>query len=110
VANDKKIILDVNIWVSAFISGKMEQQVQAIIFQDNVEIIACNELLEEFQQTFQKPKLKKYLSPERMQLAIELLNWLIMSYSDYNQVTVIPNRIAAYILSEGVAACLPTIA
>ena len=45
----------------------MEQQVQAIIFQDNVEVIACNELLEELQQTLQKPKLKKYISLERAQ-------------------------------------------
>ena len=51
----------------------MEQQVQAIIFQDNVEIIACNELLEELQQTLQKQKLKKYLAPERAALAIELV-------------------------------------
>ena len=71
--NDIKIILDVNIWVSAFISRKMEQQVQAIIIQDNVEVIACNELLEELQQTLQKPKLKKYISLERAQLAIELV-------------------------------------
>jgi len=73
VANNIKIILDVNIWVSAFISKKMEQQIQAIILQDNVEIIACNELLEELQQTLQKPKLKKYLSAERLQLVIELV-------------------------------------
>jgi hypothetical protein len=51
----------------------MEQQVQAIIFQDNVEVIACNELLEELQQTLQKPKLKKYISLKRAQLAIELV-------------------------------------
>jgi putative PIN family toxin of toxin-antitoxin system len=73
VANNIKIILDVNIWVSAFISNTMEQQIQAIILQDNVEIMACNELLEELQQTLQKPKLKKYLSVERMQSAIELV-------------------------------------
>lgn len=73
MANNIKIILDVNIWVSAFISKTMEQQIQAIILQDNVEIIACNELLEELQQTLQKPKLKKYLSTERMQLVIELV-------------------------------------
>lgn len=73
MANNIKIIFDVNIWVSAFISRKMEQQIQAIIFQDAVEVIACNELLEELEQTLQKPKLQKYISPERVRLAIELV-------------------------------------
>jgi len=44
VKNNIKIIFDVNIWVSAFISPNMEKRVQAIILQDEVEIILCSEL------------------------------------------------------------------
>ena len=71
--NNIKVIFDVNIWVSAFISPNMEKQVQAIILQDEVEIIACSYLLEELRQTLQRPKFKKYLSSERMLLATELV-------------------------------------
>ena len=71
--NNIKIIFDVNIWVSAFISPNMEQQVQAIILQDEVEIIGCSELLEELKQTLQRSKFKKYLTSERMLLATELI-------------------------------------
>jgi putative PIN family toxin of toxin-antitoxin system len=71
--NKIKVIFDVNIWVSAFISSNMEKQVQAIILQDEVEVIACSELLEELKQTLQRSKFKKYLSTERMLLAIELV-------------------------------------
>jgi putative PIN family toxin of toxin-antitoxin system len=73
VKNNIKVIFDVNIWVSAFISPNMEKQVQAIILQDEVEIIACSYLLEELRQTLQRPKFKKYLSSERMLLATELV-------------------------------------
>ncbi len=71
--NNIKIIFDVNIWVSAFISPNMEKRVQAIILQDEVEIIICSELLEELKQTLQRYKFKKYLSSERILLAIELV-------------------------------------
>ena len=71
--NNLKIILDVNIWVSTFISLKMEQQIKTLILQNNIEIIACHELLTELEQTLQRPKFKKYLSPKRTQFAIELL-------------------------------------
>ncbi len=71
--NNIKIIFDVNIWVSAFISPNMEKQVQAIILQDEVDIILCSELLEELKQTLQRSKFKKYLSAERMLLGIELV-------------------------------------
>jgi putative PIN family toxin of toxin-antitoxin system len=73
VQNNVKIILDVNIWVSAFISQKMLQHVQTLILQDGIDIIACQELLEELRQTMQRPKFKKYLSSERILLAIELV-------------------------------------
>jgi len=68
-----KIIFDVNIWVSAFISPNMEKQVQAIILQDEVEVIVCSELLEELKQTLQRSNFKKYLSAEKMLLGIELV-------------------------------------
>jgi hypothetical protein len=73
MANSLKIVFDVNIWVSALISQNISQQIQAIILQDNVEIIASQQLLLELQQTLQKPKLQKYISPERADFAIELV-------------------------------------
>lgn len=73
MANSLKIIFDVNIWVSAVIGKKVEQQVQAIILQENVEIIACSQLFEELEQTLQKPKLQKYITPERVKLAMDLV-------------------------------------
>jgi len=73
VKNNIKIIFDVNIWVSTFISPNMEKQVQAIILQDEVEIIVCSELLEELKQTLQRSKFKKYFSSERILLAIDLV-------------------------------------
>lgn len=73
MANSLKIIFDVNIWVSALISQRMSQQIQAIILRDNVEVIVCDQLLLELQQTLQKLKLQKYISSERANFAIELV-------------------------------------
>jgi putative PIN family toxin of toxin-antitoxin system len=73
MANSLKIIFDVNIWVSALISQRMSQQIQAVILQDNVEVIACHQLLLELQQTLKKPKLQKYISSKRADFAMELV-------------------------------------
>lgn len=72
MASNIKIIFDVNIWVSAFISPRMFQRVQAVILQDKLEIFACKELFEELRQTLQRPKFQRYISSENLPLAIEL--------------------------------------
>jgi len=67
-----KLILDVNIWVS-FAIGKQMRKVYDLVLQNDVEILVCSQLLEEFKLTLQKPKLQKYITPERSQLAFELI-------------------------------------
>ena len=62
MTNSVKIIFDVNIWISAFISLRIEQQIRMLISQNNVEIIACNELIIELEQTLLRPKFRKYLA------------------------------------------------
>jgi len=54
-------VLDVNIWVSVFISGKISILVQLII-EHNITIYVSNELLEELSEVLVRPKFKKYLN------------------------------------------------
>jgi uncharacterized protein len=68
-----KIILDVNIWLSALISKTMAQQIKAIILQDTIEVIACDELIAELKQTLERDKFRKYLAFENIPSAIELV-------------------------------------
>lgn len=73
VPDSTRIVIDVNLWVSAAISRSVAQQIRAILLQDHIEIIACDELLDEFEKTLYKPKLQKYVTPERIQIALELV-------------------------------------
>ena len=70
-----KIILDVNIWLSALISKTMAQQIKAIISQETIEIIACAELITELKQTLERDKFRKYVAFENIPSAIELVEY-----------------------------------
>jgi hypothetical protein len=68
-----KIIIDVNIWLSALISKTMAQQIKAIISQETIDVIACDELTTELKQTLERDKFRKYLAFEKIPSAIELV-------------------------------------
>ncbi len=67
-----KIILDANIWIS-FAIGKQMLSVRELVLDKRVETFACQALFDEFSTVVQRPKLQKYLSPQRCAEALILM-------------------------------------
>jgi|JI7StandDraft_1071085.scaffolds.fasta_scaffold31187_2 putative PIN family toxin of toxin-antitoxin system len=59
------IIIDTNIWISIAFGGKIIEQVFKVVFNNNINIFVCPELLSEVRNTLKKPKIAKYISEER---------------------------------------------
>lgn len=57
--NSLKIIIDTNIWIS-FLIGKKLSSLQSLLTSGKVELVLCNELIEEIHLVTQRPKLAKY--------------------------------------------------
>lgn len=67
-----RIILDANIWIS-FAIGKRMLVVRDLILDERVDIFTCQALFNEFTSVVQRPKLQKYLSPQRCAETLSLL-------------------------------------
>lgn len=66
----KKIILDTNLWISFLISGNFNE-IDKLLEEKRITLIFSDELLKEFIDVIQRPKLKKYFSRQDIQ---QLLN------------------------------------
>ena len=67
-----RIIIDVNLWVS-FGMGKSLERLRAVLPHPDVELYASTDLNREIAEVVQRPKLKKYLKPDRVSEIFELL-------------------------------------
>jgi len=63
--NSKRIILDTNLWISFLISNDFDKLTQLLI-SHQVQLLFSTELLEEFLDVVKQPKLRKYVSDNRM--------------------------------------------
>ncbi|NBC04588.1 MAG: putative toxin-antitoxin system toxin component, PIN family [Bacteroidetes bacterium] len=56
-----RLILDTNLWISFLISSKYEK-LDKLLFDHKCTLLFSRELLEEFKNVAERPKLKKYFS------------------------------------------------
>ena len=70
--SSKRVVFDSNIWVS-FAIGKRLNELRMVLTHSKVEVFVCQKLLWEVKVTTQKPKLLKYISPERHKMLLELM-------------------------------------
>jgi putative PIN family toxin of toxin-antitoxin system len=66
------VIFDSNIWIS-FAIGKRLKELQTVLTHPNIKVYVCRKLLWEVNGNIQKPKFLKYISPERRQMLLELM-------------------------------------
>jgi len=57
-----KVIIDTNLWIS-FLITKSHSQIDNLLINKKIRIIFSEELLTEFFDVIQRPKLNKYFSP-----------------------------------------------
>ncbi|MDZ8225906.1 putative toxin-antitoxin system toxin component, PIN family [Nostoc sp. ChiVER01] len=67
-----KIIIDTNLWIS-FLIGKELKQLQNLLFEETIQIVVCEEILEEIILVTQRPKLQKYFPSNKVNELIQVL-------------------------------------
>jgi putative PIN family toxin of toxin-antitoxin system len=77
-----KLIIDTNLWIS-FLIRKDYSKLSSLLLSEQVVLIFSAELLQEFLNVSQRPKLQKYFS----QTDISLLTKLIDTYAEFVTVT-----------------------
>ena len=68
-----RIILDTNLWISFLISSKYEQ-LDSLLDDEKCTLLFSNELLEEFLSVVKRPKLRRYISDEDIEILLDSID------------------------------------
>lgn len=66
------VVIDTNIWIS-FTIGKHLQYLKPILTNSAIKIFICSEILDEYKEVISRPKIKKYVSNQRIKETIEII-------------------------------------
>lgn len=70
---NKKIILDTNLWIR-FLITKNFNQLDKLIENKNITLIFSDELVEEFVDVIRRPKLKKYFAKKDIEKILQIFD------------------------------------
>jgi len=93
-----KVIIDTNLWVS-FLIGKKLAGLKKLIVDRSLQVIFCDQILEEITLVTQRPKLQKYFSTAKVKELIELLNTIGLSIEITSEVSVCRDAKDNYLLA-----------
>jgi uncharacterized protein len=68
-----RIIVDTNLWVSFLISGKYDK-LDTLLFEHHCHLLFSKELLQEFVEVTQRPKLRKYFRLSELTDLLEIID------------------------------------
>lgn len=81
-----KVVVDTNIFVSAFLGSKNAKLIVRDIFTGQYALIMSQEQLKEIEKVLQRPKFKKYIHPHELQEFISLLGLKVFTPSYYGKI------------------------
>jgi uncharacterized protein len=61
-----RVILDTNLLISALLSKNLRERLEIVVIEPNLNLLVCNELLDEFYNVIQRPKFNKYISQSQL--------------------------------------------
>ena len=67
-----KVIIDTNLWIS-FLIGKELAKLKQLIVGRTIQVVLCEQIIEEINLVTQRPKLQKYFPATKVQELLELL-------------------------------------
>ncbi|NJL91113.1 MAG: putative toxin-antitoxin system toxin component, PIN family [Coleofasciculaceae cyanobacterium SM2_1_6] len=93
-----KVIIDTNLWVS-FLIGKELANLKELIVNQSIEVVLCDQIIEEITLVTQRPKLQKYFPAERVQELLELLSIIGLSVEIISEVSICRDAKDNYLLA-----------
>ncbi len=81
-----KVVVDTNIFVSAFLGSKNAKLIVRDIFTEQYSLIMSHEQLKEVKTVLQRPKFSKYIHPHKLDEFISLLSLKAVVPSNYGRI------------------------
>lgn len=94
-----KVIIDTNVWVS-FMLGSHVANMRRALLSENVTVCVCEELITEFKEVANRPKIRKYIEPEDIEQTIMLIQrYCSFTYCRESAVSDIRDKDDLFLLS-----------
>lgn len=72
VVRKKRVIVDTNCWIS-FLIGRRLGKLVSLLSDERIELVMCNELIEELMEVTQRPKFARYFPITEVESLIAFL-------------------------------------
>lgn len=82
-----KVVIDTNIFVSAFLGSKNAKLIVRDIFSEQHQIVMSHEQLHEIKAVLLRPKFSKYIHPNELDEFLSLLSLKIIAPSNYGKIS-----------------------
>ena len=86
---NNKILLDSNIWISYLLNKRLHILVEQVTKRD-IELLSCQQLVDEISSVLKREKFRKYISPEAIREFIAIHIKMCM----FVTIDVIPERLS----------------
>ncbi|MDM8523706.1 putative toxin-antitoxin system toxin component, PIN family [Desulfococcaceae bacterium HSG8] len=70
-----KIVIDTNLWIRALLGGPMTTPVLDAWKEKKFQVVISNQLLDELDEVWQRPRLRKLIRTEDAEYLLEQLRW-----------------------------------
>jgi len=93
-----KIILDTNIWVS-FTIGKQMEKLKGVLYNPEVDIFICDDIVIEYNDVIKRPKFRKYIKQSRVQEVNEIILLATNNKSYHSKIKISRDKKDNYLLA-----------
>lgn len=94
----KRVVVDTNCWISFLIGHRLSRLVEMLSNQQ-IQLVICEELLEEITDVASRPKFKKYFAPAQVSSLLSFLTMIAESHEIKETVPVCRDACDDYLVS-----------
>ena len=98
-----RVIIDTNCWISFLIGQRLARLVD-LLSNERVELILCNELLEELRDVTSRPKFAKYFHKQEVDSLIEFMQLIGETFEPRQQIKLCRDEADDYLLALAIEA------
>ena len=98
-----RVIVDTNCWIS-FLIGRRLSRLVDLLSNERIQLVLCNELLEEIRDVTSRPKFAKYFPKKDVESLIEFMQLIGEVFEPQQQVAICRDEADDYLLALAIEA------
>ncbi|MBQ9637735.1 MAG: putative toxin-antitoxin system toxin component, PIN family [Prevotella sp.] len=99
----RRVIVDTNCWIS-FLIGRRLSRLVDLLSNERVQLVICDELLEEIREVTDRPKFAKYFPKDEVESLIEFMQIIGEAFEPSLQVHLCRDEADDYLLNLAIEA------